>query len=123
MTQFAINAQDTETASQHAEIRRVELSGQRWDRNKTIGRAKNEGIELSDEHWEVIDYLRTRYLEHGLAVSARMLSGMLNQQFSVQGGSRYLYRLFPGGPVKQGSRLADLRTPANVADISFGSGY
>jgi TusE/DsrC/DsvC family sulfur relay protein len=123
MTQFIINAQDTETASQHAENRRIELSDQCWNRNKAIDLAKNEGIELNDEHWAVIDYLRTRYLQHGLAVSARVLSGMLNQQFSVQGGSKYLYRLFPGGPVKQGSRLADLRTPANVADISFGSGY
>jgi sulfur relay (sulfurtransferase) DsrC/TusE family protein len=36
------------------------------------------------------------------------LENALNEQFSALGGSEYLYRLFPGGPVSQGNRIANL---------------
>lgn len=123
MAQFKINVQDTETSSHYTEIRFVELADQSWDRNKSADLAQSEGISLNDEHWAVIVYLRRHYLEHGLPRNARILAKTLNQQFSVLGGSLYLHRLFPGGPVTQGSRLANLRTPANAIDSSFGSSY
>ena len=123
MTQFTINAQDTETSSQHLEMRFVELADQSWERGKSAKLANKEGILLNDDHWAVIVYLRKHYLEHGLPKHARILANSLSQQFSAQGGNKYLYRLFPGGPVTQGSRLANLPTPANAADISFGSSY
>lgn len=47
----------------------------------------------------------------------------LNKHFSVQGGNRYLCHLFTGGPVTQGSRLANVRIPANATDVSFGTSY
>ena len=123
MTQFTQNAQDTETFSQYAGIRLAELIDQNWSRNKSIDLANNEGINLTDEHWEVIRYLRKQYLEHGLPRFARTTARVLNRQFAAKGGSRYLYRLFAGGPVTQGSRLANLRAPANATDISFGTSY
>ena len=123
MTQFTINAQETETVSQYAEIRSEELAGQGWERSKSADLAQNEGIVLSDAHWAVIEYLRKHYLEHGLPSNARTLAKALNQQFSTQGGSKYLHRLFPGGPITQGSRFGNLPTPANATDISFGSSY
>jgi tRNA 2-thiouridine synthesizing protein E len=123
MTQVTINAQETEISSQDAEIRFVELADQGWERRKSANLAKNEGIILDDDHWAVIVYLRKHYLEHGLPRQARTLAKALNQQFSAQGGSKYLHSLFPGGPVSQGSRLANLPTPANSTDISFGSSY
>jgi tRNA 2-thiouridine synthesizing protein E len=71
----------------------------------------------------VISYLREQYLEHGLPRFARTTARALNKQFAAQGGNKYLYNLFPGGPVTQGSRLANLRIPANATDISFGTSY
>jgi tRNA 2-thiouridine synthesizing protein E len=123
MTQFTINAQDTESSSQNAELRFVELVDQGWDRNKSANLAKSEGISLNEEHWAVIVYLRRHYIEHGLPRNARTLAKTLNQQFSALGGSKYLHSLFPGGPVTQGCRLGNLRTPANATDVSFGSSY
>ncbi|MGD8589256.1 MAG: TusE/DsrC/DsvC family sulfur relay protein [Chromatiales bacterium] len=123
MRLFNINTQETETSSQDAEIRFVELADQCWGRGKSAYLAKSEGIILKDEHWAVIVYLRKHYLQHGLPKNARTLVQALNQHFSAQGGSKYLYVLFPGGPITQGSRLANLPTPASAADISFGSIY
>jgi tRNA 2-thiouridine synthesizing protein E len=123
MTQFTNNAQDSETSSQYAGIRLAELIDQDWNRSKSAQLAMHEGISLTDEHWDVIAYLRKQYLEHGLPRFARTTARALNKQFAAQGGNRYLYSLFAGGPVTQGSRLANLRTPANATDVSFGTSY
>ena len=123
MTQVNINTQETETFSQDAETRFVELADQCWGRGKSEYLAKSEGIILKDEHWAVIVYLRKHYLQHGLPKNARTLVQALNLHFSALGGSKHLNVLFPGGPITQGSRLANLPTPASAVDISFGSIY
>lgn len=123
MTQFASNAQDSETFSLYAGIRREELIAQDWSQEKSARLAENEGISLNNEHWAVITYLRNSYIEYGLPRFARTTARALNRQFSARGGSKYLYGLFAGGPVTQGSRLANLRTPANATDVSFGTSY
>jgi tRNA 2-thiouridine synthesizing protein E len=123
MTQFINNTKDSETPSQHAGIRLAELIDQNWSRNKSSDLAMIEGISLTDQHWNVLVYLRKLYLVHGLPRHARTTARALVKEFSVQGGNKYLYRLFAGGPVTQGSRLANLRIPANATDISFGTSY
>ena len=80
-----------------------------------------EGLVLSDEHWEIIIYLRERYRTHGNADSARVILHELEEGFSAGNGRAYLYKLFPAGPVSQGSRMAGLPTPPHSHDISFGS--
>ncbi|MEN8129943.1 MAG: TusE/DsrC/DsvC family sulfur relay protein [Pseudomonadota bacterium] len=123
MTQYKINARDTETSSQYAGIRQAELGDQGWNRERSANLATREGFELTDQHWHVISYLREQYLEHGLPRFARTTARALNKQFAAQSGNKYLYNLFPGRPVTQGSRLANLRTPANATDVSFGTSY
>jgi tRNA 2-thiouridine synthesizing protein E len=92
-------------------------------RNKSTGLAKSEGIHLTDQHWDVLVYLRKQYLVHGLPGYARTTARALEKEFSALGGNKYLFCLFAGGPVTQGSRLANLRTPANATDFSFGTSY
>lgn len=123
MKQFAIDPQDTETASHYTSDRLSELADQCWSRDKSTALAKIEAIDLNDEHWAVIVFLRRYYLEHGLPIHARVMAKVLSQNFTDQGGNKYLHRLFPGGPVTQGSRLANLRTPAYATDPSFGTSY
>jgi tRNA 2-thiouridine synthesizing protein E len=123
MIQYKITAQDSEASSQYVNIRQAELGDQSWNRARSANLATSEGIELTDQHWHVIKYLREQYLEHGLPRFARSTARALNKQFAAQGGSKYLHNLFPGGPVTQGSRLANLRTPASATDISFGTSY
>lgn len=92
-----------------------------WSREHAIGLAREQGIEMTEQHWDVIHFLRERYIEQGQAKSGRRVVEALEQQFADKGGKRYLYTLFPHGPVTQGSIIAGLPLPAYTADPSFGS--
>ena len=83
--------------------------------------ADEEGIDLTDEHMGVIECLRDYYLELGEAENGRDLEEMLDEIFAGHGGKKYLWRLFPGGPVSQGSRLAGLPIPPHTGDKGFGT--
>ncbi len=83
--------------------------------------ADAEGIELTDERWEIVVYLRERFRQQGPAANAREVLHELEEKFCEGKGRRYLYELFPGGPVSQASRLAGLPLPPHSSDPSFGS--
>jgi len=101
--------------------RASELAG--WSKAKAKSLAKSENLELTDAHWAVIKFLQSVYVERGRAPHARRLSAALNKAFAKQGGSKYLYQLFPGGPVAQGSRIAGVPAPHDTQDKSFGSTF
>jgi tRNA 2-thiouridine synthesizing protein E len=121
--QQIVNPHETETSGRSIAERSTELANQQWDRGKSAALAESEGIGLSDAHWSVIVFLREYYLEHGLPINARTTARALNKNFVGQGGNKYLRRLFSEGPVTQGSRLSNLRTPAYATDPSFGTSY
>lgn len=72
--------------------------------------AAAEGIELGDDHWKVIGYLRERYREDGHTPNFRT---MVKDLQAVLPGcdSKSLYDLFPLGPAKQGAKVAALPQP------------
>lgn len=72
--------------------------------------AQAEGITLGDDHRKVIAYLRDQYREHGHTPNFR---AMLKDLTDLMPGhdSKTLYDLFPGGPAKQGVRVAGLPKP------------
>jgi tRNA 2-thiouridine synthesizing protein E len=123
MNQFTVKPHETETSGKNFSDRLKELSDQEWNRSKSLALAECEGVDLNDERWAVLVFLRKYYLDHGLPITARTTSRALNKNFIVQGGNKYLRQLFNGGPVTQGSRLANLRTPAYATDISYGFSY
>lgn len=72
--------------------------------------AAAEGIALTDAHWEVVNYLRDAYREHGHTPNFRnLLKGMSALREGVD--SKYLYDLFPVGPAKQAVKVAGLPQP------------
>ncbi len=91
-----------------------------WDEASVVRRAEAEQIELTPTHWQVLEFFRDYYLEHGRANSGRELVYDLEHRFEGQGGRRFLYQLFPRGPVAQGCRIAGVPAPAYTTD-SFGS--
>ena len=72
--------------------------------------AAAERIELTDDHWKVVAYLRDQYREHGHTPNFRnMLKGMA--EILPGCDSKALYDLFPIGPAKQGAKVAGLPQP------------
>lgn len=92
-----------------------------WNKSEAEQTAKELGIELTPEHWKVIEFLRVHYENNGQLHHARELTEALNERFEDEGGSRWLYQLFPNGPVNQGTRVAGVPAPDDVTDPHFGS--
>ena len=92
-----------------------------WSPEQAIATAHAEKLELNEAHLDVLCWLRDRYTECGRFPSARFLLNALEQEYAEQGGGRYLFRLFPGGPVTQGCRLAGIPVPPGSIDPSFGT--
>ena len=92
-----------------------------WSRAIAQTQARVEGLgDLSETQWRVIGALRGLYRNNGRAGSARQLVRALERDFAIEGGRRYLYDMFPDGPVTQGSRLAGVPAPPYSSDSSFG---
>jgi tRNA 2-thiouridine synthesizing protein E len=92
-----------------------------WSPRTARRMAAEEGIALDDEHWQVIYCLRERFREQGPDWTARELTRDLERDFADAGGRRYLYQLFPRGPIAQACRLAGLPLPHGTISPSFGS--
>lgn len=62
------------------------------------------------------------YAHHELPnANVRELHDALDEEFHAEGGIRYLYTLFPKGPLAQGCLIAGLPVPAGAQDQGFGS--
>jgi len=92
-----------------------------WSEEIARQLATEEKIQLSDAHWDVIYFLRHHCEAQGTSCSARLLLKAMTGQFKKQGGKRYLYTLFPHGPVMQACKIAGIPLPAYTLDLSFGS--
>ncbi|VAX28153.1 tRNA 2-thiouridine synthesis protein TusE [hydrothermal vent metagenome] len=77
-----------------------------WNEDVARELAKSEGIEeLTDRHWQVINYMRKVYQENGDAPSIRKLT----KESGVE--TKELYSLFPKGPAKKSAKIAGLPKP------------
>jgi tRNA 2-thiouridine synthesizing protein E len=93
-----------------------------WTKEKAKKIAKSEGLILTDDHLAILHALQEYYSRHDLKkINVRELHDALNEKFHQYGGIKYVYSLFPGGPVAQGCRLAGLQAPAGAIDKGFGS--
>lgn len=89
------------------------LDSQNWSEDLAPVIAEQEGIELTEPHWEVVHFVRNFYLEYNTSPAIRpLVKAMGNKYGPEKGNSRYLYRLFPKGPAKQATKIAGLPKPA-----------
>ena len=93
---------------------------QGWSSAEAERVAGEEGLELSDAHWEVIRGLQEYFAKNEFH-KARELHDALDEKFHINGGMKALYKLFPKGPVAQGCRVSGIEPPAGAIDKSFGS--
>ncbi len=86
-------------------------------------RAAEKSMELSTEHMAVIDFVLDFYEHCDDCENARALADMMHDEFFPQGGRKYLYRLFPDGPLSTIHHLADLPSLSSQNDKSFGTSF
>ncbi len=81
-----------------------------WSEGFVRAEADHENLELTDEIWEVIRFLRDFYESHQVQANVREIIKHFRKIWGPERGSnRYFHTLFPrGGPQKQGNRLAGL---------------
>ncbi len=81
-----------------------------WSEDFARALARQEQLTLTDEHWQLIRYLREYYQAHGVQAQVRaMIRHFAAVWGPARGNNHYLHDLFPkGGPQKQGNRLAGL---------------
>jgi dissimilatory sulfite reductase related protein len=77
-----------------------------WTEAMAAELAAAEGIDaLSEDHWRVIEFMRTEYAEKGTGPTVRLLG-------KTSGVSvKELYRLFPKGPAKVAAKIAGIPKP------------
>ena len=81
-----------------------------WSEDFARALARQEGLELTAAHWEVIHFLRQHWQSHGVQAQVRVMIRHFTHAWGAQRGSNHhLHEMFPvGGPQKQGNRLAGL---------------
>ena len=78
----------------------------RWDERIAAAIAAEAGVgELTDRHWQVVNFMRERYLESGAAPSIRTLGKASGVPI------KELYELFPRGPAKLAAKIAGIPKP------------
>ena len=93
-----------------------------WSPATARASAVNEKLNLTADHWIVIQALQAYYAKtEEIDRNMREMHDMLEERFHGKGGMKYLYGIFPGGPIAQGCRLAGLKAPAIAVDKGFGS--
>lgn len=114
--------QKTEPSSTELrQMRQMPDSFYEWNETLANQLAAEEDIELSDRHWQVIHFLRKYCDTHGIDSGARSLLNAMSDQFQSEGGKKYLYTLFPRGPVVQACKISSIPLPEHARDLSFGS--
>ena len=83
-----------------------------WDEQVAKAMAEEDDCDLSENHWEVINFLREYYEEYQIAPAVRVLTKAIGKKLGKdKGNSKYLYQLFPYGPAKQACKYAGLPKP------------
>lgn len=75
-----------------------------WNKEVAAAIAAEEGIELTDKHFEVLDFMRGKVSE-GATLTIRGInkSGVVN--------AKEFYQMFPGAPLKKSTKIAGVPKP------------
>lgn len=83
---------------------------QDWTEGVAEAFALQENITLTEDHWDVIRFMRKYFEEHQIAVDARYVIKHLSDRLGP-GSRNKLFELFPYGYVKQACKIAGMKRP------------
>ncbi len=80
-----------------------------WSEDLAKFMAAQDGIELGERHWDLINYLREEYFENaGNQPNTRAIVKAMSKAWGEKVSQRDVYDLFPLDPSKQGGKIAGL---------------
>jgi dissimilatory sulfite reductase related protein len=104
---IVVNGQTIETDEEGYLVDRTQ-----WNEEIAKVMASTDNAELTQNHWEVLNFLREYYDEYQIAPAVRVLTKAIGKKLGAdKGNSKYLYELFPYGPAKQACKYAGLPKP------------
>ena len=83
---------------------------QDWNEALAEEFARQENIQLTEDHWDAIRFMREFYNEHQVTPDARFVIKHLTKRLGTVARNR-LFELFPYGYVKQTCRIAGMKRP------------
>ena len=101
---FEINGKTVETTENGYQVDQTE-----WNEEEAEAIAKNDGLELTETHSDVMNYLRDEYINNnGNQPNDRNMIKAMSEKWGRKVSSKELYDLFPGKPSKQAGQIAGL---------------
>lgn len=83
-----------------------------WNEQVATQLALQNGIVLTEQHWEIILFIRAYYGQYKHLPNTRVFIKAIAKTLSEEkGNSRYLHSLFPEGPLKYACKIAGLPKP------------
>ncbi|CAK0766670.1 Sulfurtransferase TusE [Gammaproteobacteria bacterium] len=83
-----------------------------WNEEVAVAIAHNEKVEMTSEHWDIVNTAREYFQEHGSVAEPRIFSKIMKEKFGVdRSSSKYIYDLFPYGLIKSANKVAGLPRP------------
>jgi len=83
-----------------------------WNQDIAVYLAKEEKVDMTENHWDVVNFLREYYDEYQIAPAVRVLTKAVAKKLGPEkGNNKYLYELCPYGPAKQACKIAGLPKP------------
>lgn len=83
---------------------------QDWTEELAQEFARQENIQLEEDHWDVIRFIREQYDENQIIPDARHVIKHLSTRLGTAARKR-LFDIFPYGYVKQACRIAGMKRP------------
>ncbi|MDH3389188.1 MAG: TusE/DsrC/DsvC family sulfur relay protein [Gammaproteobacteria bacterium] len=84
-----------------------------WSRELAAALAREESLQLADEHWLVLEFIRDYHAEHSITPDIRHVAKYLGEQVGrdKKAGKALIFELFPYGYVKQACKIAGMKRP------------
>ena len=84
-----------------------------WTPQMAAELAKEESLELQEEHWSVLRYIRDYHTEHRITPDVRHVASYLAEQRGCdkKQAKAVIFELFPYGYVRQACKIAGMMRP------------
>jgi tRNA 2-thiouridine synthesizing protein E len=84
-----------------------------WNQDLARQLAAEENLELSEDYWLILEFMRKYWLEHRVTPDVRHVVEYLVDErgYKKKEAKKHLFDLFPYGYVKQACKIAGMQRP------------